>query len=99
MLILSATSPLIRPLAMTIRAQHVALRDFFEDRLRARPADHLGHNVSLGHRVTMIELHHEVRKGAAAIEAGHSSQLGEQFPLVPSVRGSSHEVARGSRCA
>jgi len=93
MLILSATSPLIRPLAMTIRAQHVALRDFIEDRLRAYSADHLRHNVSLVRRVTMIELHHEVRKRTAAIEAGHSSQLREQFDLVPTVSGSSHEVA------
>jgi len=48
-------------------------------------------------RLTVVELHHKVRKVLAAINARHRAQLREELSLLPSGRSPSLEVGREAR--
>jgi len=66
---------------MAITAHDVALRSLCEDPVFSSPSDHLGDDVVLRWRISMVELHDVVRKVLTAIGACFFAQLAQKFTM------------------
>src|SRR2546430_5199543 len=66
---------------MAIGTNNVALRHLCQDLVFSSPSDHLGDDVSLRRRISMVELHDVVRKVLTAIRARSFAQLAQKFTV------------------